>query len=119
MRTIITASQTLESIIQENACENLDLSSLLPFTRQNGLYSPPVIRQPPRSSSSKSKKDPNAPKQPMTSYLLYCADVRDKIKIEHPQLTQREIASEMGRRWKELTPEMKKVCYFLSYFSFA
>jgi len=50
----------------------------------------------------KIKRDPLAPKQPMTSYLLFCQDIRATVKASHPNLAQRDIAVEMGKLWKEL-----------------
>ncbi|KAJ3221560.1 High mobility group B protein 4 [Clydaea vesicula] len=53
----------------------------------------------------KEKRDPLAPKQPMTSYLLFCQDVRESIKQQNPTWSQRIIATEMGRLWKEISGE--------------
>lgn len=56
----------------------------------------------------KVKKDPNAPKQPMTSYLLFCQDVRASVKEKNPEMTQRSVAIEMGRLWKDLDQKEKE-----------
>ncbi|RKO90829.1 high mobility group box domain-containing protein, partial [Blyttiomyces helicus] len=53
-------------------------------------------------------QDPNAPKAPMTSYLLFCQDVRDRIKQEYPSWSQTDIAKEMGRRWKDIGDDGKR-----------
>ena len=60
------------------------------------------------SPASKNKKDPNAPKAPLTSYFLFTAEERPKIKAEDPSLSFGEIAKLIGQRWKEVDPEDKK-----------
>ncbi|KAF9899521.1 hypothetical protein BX616_002971 [Lobosporangium transversale] len=32
----------------------------------------------------KAKKDPNAPKNPMSAYLLFCEEWREKVKAQNP-----------------------------------
>jgi len=58
--------------------------------------------------TQKKKKDPNAPKQPMSAYLIFSAEQRSKVKDENPSLTFIEIAKELGRRWGDLTPTDKQ-----------
>lgn len=55
----------------------------------------------------KKPRDPNAPKAPMSSYLLFCHDERPKLKELMPDHDQKSIAVELGRRWKELSDEQK------------
>ncbi|KAJ3047977.1 hypothetical protein HK097_010995, partial [Rhizophlyctis rosea] len=62
----------------------------------------------PSTGKAKKTKDPNAPKQPLTSYILYCQDIREQVRAEHPEFSQTEIAREMGRRWKEISEEEKR-----------
>ena len=59
------------------------------------------------SPASKNKKDPNAPKAPLTSYFLFTAEVRAKIKAEDPSLSFGEIAKLIGQKWKEIDSETK------------
>lgn len=56
----------------------------------------------------KKKKDPNAPKQPLSAYFLFSQEERNKVKGEHPNFSICEIAKELGRRWADMTPEMKQ-----------
>lgn len=59
------------------------------------------------SGKGKKKKDPNAPKKPMTAFIIYCNDHRDALKKQSPDLTFGELAKEHGKRWKELSPAKK------------
>jgi len=63
----------------------------------------------PEIKPKKARKvDPNAPKRPRSAYILFCKDEREKVKEEFPGLSQPEIMSKMGARWKTVTPKRKK-----------
>lgn len=61
----------------------------------------------PSDSSRKEKKDrkvkdPNAPKRGKSSYLIFCNELREQVRKEHPELNAKEITSELGKRWNTL-----------------
>ena len=56
----------------------------------------------------KKKKDPNAPKQPLSAYFLFSQEERLKVKNQNPSYSICEIAKELGRRWAEMSPEVKQ-----------
>jgi high mobility group protein B1 len=56
----------------------------------------------------KKKKDPNAPKQPLSAYFLFSQEERLKVKNENPSFSICEVAKELGRRWAEMAPEVKQ-----------
>ncbi|KAF9305178.1 Non-histone chromosomal protein 6 [Mortierella antarctica] len=56
---------------------------------------------------SKTEKDSNAPKRPLSAYMLYCADARDKVKEENPDAPVTDIARILGRKWRELPVDAK------------
>ena len=56
----------------------------------------------------KKKKDPNAPKQPLSAYFLFSQEERLKVKGENPNYSICEVAKELGRRWAEMAPEVKQ-----------
>jgi len=58
--------------------------------------------------SNKKKKDPNAPKAPLSAYFLFSQEERLKVKAENPSFSICEIAKELGRRWAEMGPEVKQ-----------
>ena len=45
----------------------------------------------------KKKKDPNAPKQPLSAYFIFSSEERLKVKNEHPSYSICEVAKELGR----------------------
>ena len=54
------------------------------------------------------EEDPNMPKKPLTAYITWSQDNRDKVKAELPELSVTEVVKELGKRWKELSPEDKQ-----------
>ncbi len=56
----------------------------------------------------KKKKDPNAPKQPLSAYFIFSSEERLKVKAEHPSFSICEVAKELGRRWADMAPEVKQ-----------
>merc|ERR1719346_670002 len=56
----------------------------------------------------KKKKDPNAPKQPLSAYFLFSQEERLKVKAKHPGYSICEVAKELGKRWADMAPEVKQ-----------
>lgn len=56
----------------------------------------------------KKKKDPNAPKQPLSAYFIFSTQERLKVKNENPNFSICEVAKELGRRWAEMDPALKQ-----------
>ncbi len=55
-------------------------------------------------------RDPDAPKAPLSSYLLFTRDQRTLIKEQYPDMEPKALMQEIGRRWREeATPEVKEV----------
>jgi hypothetical protein len=57
----------------------------------------------------KVKKDKDAPKRPISPYLVYCAETRPKIKEENPGIVFGKIAALQGKGWGALNDEDKEV----------
>ncbi|KAJ3307175.1 high mobility group box 3 [Kappamyces sp. JEL0829] len=62
-----------------------------------------------KKRKKRARKDPNAPKHPMSSYLLFSRDNRAAVKELNPTLTPNEVASELGRLWREMSAEQREV----------
>ena len=58
---------------------------------------------------TKRKRDPNAPKKPMTSYMLYMQAIRPTVVTNHPNLKFGEVSKKISEDWKQLTEDQKKV----------
>ncbi|KAF5832780.1 FACT complex subunit SSRP1-A [Dunaliella salina] len=55
----------------------------------------------------RKKKDPNAPKKNMTSYMHFSNAMRSKMKAENPSASFGELAKLISERWKTISPEEK------------
>ncbi|KAJ2866200.1 high mobility group box 3, partial [Coemansia asiatica] len=55
-----------------------------------------------RGVHHRQPRDPKAPKKPLTSYLLFCAKVRDEFRKSNPGITSKELASILGHAWRTL-----------------
>ena len=57
----------------------------------------------------KPKRDPNKPKRPVSSYILFCNDLREEIKSKYPNLSFGEINKTLGKKWKEYEDKQKYI----------
>ena len=48
------------------------------------------------------KKDPNAPKKPLTAYMVWLQENRAAIKDKYPGISLTDIAKKAGEMWKEV-----------------
>eukprot|EP00949_MAST-11_sp_MAST-11-sp1_P000579 g579.t1 len=55
-----------------------------------------------------SFKKKNAPKKPLSAYILFSQSVRAKVKEECAHLDNKKILGEIGKRWRELSNEDKQ-----------
>ncbi|KNZ61353.1 high mobility group protein B1 [Puccinia sorghi] len=63
---------------------------------------------PIKAKRVKKDKDPNAPKRPLSAYMYFSQDWRERIKNENPDVSFGEIGRLLGHKWKALSEEEKK-----------
>ena len=56
----------------------------------------------------KKGKDPNAPKRPMSAYMLWLNASREKIKSDHPGISITGLSKKVGEIWKGMSKEKKE-----------
>ncbi|CAL1701972.1 unnamed protein product [Somion occarium] len=61
----------------------------------------------PKAKRVKKPRDPNAPKRPASSYLLFQNEVRQQLKDKNPTLPNNELLSLIAKMWKEMPKEQK------------
>lgn len=59
------------------------------------------------SKKTKKKKDKNAPKKPMSGYMMWFNDQREKIKKDNPGIAFTDIAKKGGELWKLVSSKEK------------
>ena len=57
----------------------------------------------------KKPRDPNAPKRPPSSYLLFQNDVRAELKAKHPEMRNNELLGAIAKLWGSMPQEQKDV----------
>lgn len=67
-------------------------------------YKPP----PGMSLTSKRKRDPDAPKRPMSAYLSYANKLRAKVKSNNPDCSNGEISKILSNMWKGMSDDERK-----------
>lgn len=55
----------------------------------------------------KPKKDVNAPKKPLTSYMLFCQSIREEVTAKHPTLKMQELSKKLSERWASANEDVK------------
>lgn len=73
------------------------------FEREMAAY------QPGEKRGKKRKKDPLAPKRPLSAFFHYCKEERPKLKALNPSLSVGDIAKELGERWNHTAPGDKLI----------
>ena len=61
-----------------------------------------------RVQKKKAKKDPNAPKKPMSPFFCYQHVRRPKIKAENPTISNTDIIKTMAAEWRAMNPEQQQ-----------
>lgn len=74
------------------------------YDREMATYTPPAGE----GGRKRKKKDPNAPKRPLSAFFLFCHDERPNVKALYPSYSVGEVAKELGERWNKVTPETKQ-----------
>ena len=58
---------------------------------------------------AKKSRDPSAPKPPLNSYLEFYKEERPRVLIQYPDFSTKEVAREIGKRWKGLEKDVKDI----------
>ncbi|KAF9575293.1 Non-histone chromosomal protein 6 [Mortierella alpina] len=61
----------------------------------------------PKKKKRKVKKDPNAPKNPMSAYLMFCEEWREKVKAKNPDASFGELGRLLGEQWRGYSEDQK------------
>lgn len=84
--------------------EDMAARDKLRWVEEMKHYTPPDGR---KGKKQKRKKDPNAPKRPMTAFFLFCADRRDGLRQQYPDDRIGDIAKKLGHAWAACDPRAK------------
>lgn len=57
--------------------------------------------------AKRAKKDKNLPKGALSSYIIFCTQMRSVIKAETPDIANTDIMKQTGERWRAMSVEQK------------
>ena len=60
-----------------------------------------------KARKPKRVKDPNAPKRALSGFFWFSQDERHKVKAANPDFGVGDVAKELGRRWAEVSEDVK------------
>ncbi|KIO20508.1 hypothetical protein M407DRAFT_81488, partial [Tulasnella calospora MUT 4182] len=61
----------------------------------------------PKRGGKAAAKDKTGPKRPLSAFMYFCKDWRDRVKAENPEASFGEVGKLLGAKWKELDEEEK------------
>ena len=76
---------------------------------QTGSKRKSRLHHPDGKRKAKKPRDPNAPKRPPSSYLLFQNDVRNELKAKNPNLSNNELLGAISKLWADMPQEQKDV----------
>ena len=78
------------------------------YEKEMENYSPPSdVEEEAPKKRGKAKKERTGPKRPTSAYLYFCEDMRKTLKEKHPDMSGKDITTELGKRWKALSEKEK------------
>eukprot|EP01122_Echinamoeba_exundans_P013371 TRINITY_DN5831_c0_g2_i1.p1 TRINITY_DN5831_c0_g2~~TRINITY_DN5831_c0_g2_i1.p1 ORF type:complete len:346 (+),score=92.56 TRINITY_DN5831_c0_g2_i1:96-1133(+) len=69
----------------------------------------PAKKRVVAKKSARPKRPADAPKRPMSAYMIFCSDRRDQFRQSMPTATFVDIAKAMGEAWMKMSAEEKEV----------
>jgi len=82
--------------------EEMSTADKARYDQEMAAYTPPAPA-PGGKKAKRPKKDPAAPKRPLSAYFLFCGEARGVVKTEMPELSTTEVSKELGKRWEACT----------------
>ena len=76
------------------------------YDHEMASYTPPIGEV--GGGRKRQKKDPNAPKRPLSAFFLFCHDERPAVKEAHPTYSVGDVAKDLGEKWNKIAPEVKQ-----------
>lgn len=75
-----------------------------------------IVSMPPKKTADdtkekrakRQKKDTNAPKRPLSGYLLFCMDNRPAIQTTNPSLAAVDVVRKLGEMWEKANEKEKE-----------
>jgi hypothetical protein len=100
------ASQCIQRLCKGEVLPAIDEQRLLAI--KSALMDDHREEKPEKKKRKRVDKDPDAPKRPLTAFFYYFTQHRDRIRKEHPEVSNNELGSIAGKEWKELDAKARE-----------
>lgn len=106
MRQAATVAEQYANTVREG-----DFSSPAPQTgkRKASALEAETTVDGKKKRAPRKPKDPNAPKRPASSYLLFQNDIRADLKSKFPDLSNSDLLRMISERWAAMSEADKEV----------
>jgi len=81
------------------------------YAEEMKTYVPSEGEEEEKPRKKRAKKSKNAPKNASGPYIFFCKEEREIVKKEMPDLTAKEIMTELVKRWKDIKDTKKAEKY--------
>lgn len=98
-----------EDLAKEDRKRVMETNLLAEVNASLNASSIAAITKPPQKRSRKQKRDADAPKKNLTSYIYFSNSIRETMKQRCPEATFCELGKLMGMEFKKLTADQRKV----------
>jgi len=79
-----------------------------PFPTPSPLFPPQAAAKAKPAKKEKKEKDPNAPKRPLSSYMLFCKDERANVIKANAGMSAPDVLKALGAAWRAIGDKDKK-----------
>ncbi|PPQ99794.1 hypothetical protein CVT26_009171 [Gymnopilus dilepis] len=104
MRNAAQAAESFSSLLKEYSPAHDDHVK----GKRKAAFSPEDGDGTKKRKRNTKPKDPNAPKRPASSYILFQNEVRKQLKKDNPDLTNAELLALIAEQWKQMPDEQKE-----------
>eukprot|EP00850_Spirogloea_muscicola_P005618 SM000026S08867 [mRNA] locus=s26:283543:286897:+ [translate_table: standard] len=105
-----TLLQEREASLLQKAEEAKKLAGKVKDLQKTKVFAPKLDIIPQTTAEpdgKKERRDPNKPKPPASTFLLWCNDHRGEISKKHPNATFGELSAVLGEAWKAVSEKEK------------
>ncbi|KAF8966410.1 high mobility group box domain-containing protein [Flammula alnicola] len=110
MRNCAQMAETFAKIVSDSTYspENAELLHESTKGKRKAALSPEEGDGTKKRKRNTKPKDPNAPKRPASSYILFQNEVRKELKEQHPNLSNSDLLGMISEQWKHMSEEQKE-----------
>jgi len=106
LSSLLTAATKAVLELKEVNEENVH-AALLASVEATYSYAVTAALEGKKGKRARRVRDPNAPKKPLSNYMVYCMKNRKDVQAKNPNAKPTEISRILGAQWNKLSAEQK------------